>query len=95
MMVSLRGAPPAQLTGDTPATPPSSVDQRACSLHRGDHLDHYFIFVINLYFRSSISSSKTSSSNSSSSFRKSITRDTFEDNDEPYGTSKVSLDALK
>jgi len=45
--------------------------------------------------RSSISSSKTSSSNSSSSFRKSITRDTFEENDEPYGTSKVSLDALK
>ena len=47
-----------------------------------------------MYFRSSISSSKTSSSNSSS-FRKSITRDTFEENDEPYGTSKVSLDALK
>ena len=48
-----------------------------------------------MYFRSSISSSKTSSSNSSSSFRKSITRDTLEENDEPYGTSKVSLDALK
>ena len=48
-----------------------------------------------MYFRSSISSSKTSSNNSSSSFRKSITRDTFEENDKPYGTSKVSLDALK
>merc|ERR1712223_516277 len=35
------------------------------------------------------------SSTSSSSFRKPITRDTFEENDEPYGTSKVSLDALK
>ena len=47
-------------------------------------------FSIHLFARSS-TSSKTSSSN----FRKSLTRDTLEEDDEPYGTGKVSLDALK
>lgn len=39
--------------------------------------------------------SSTSSKTSSSNFRKSLTRDTLEEDDESYGTGKVSLDALK
>merc|ERR1712184_27878 len=39
--------------------------------------------------------SSSSSKTSSSSIRKSLTSRTFEENDEPYGTGKMSLDALK
>ena len=89
-MASLTGAPQGRLTGGTPATPPSSVDPKhppeACSLHRGAK-----IFQRSIIFTRSSSSSKASSS----SIRKSLTSRTFEENDEPYGTGKMSLDALK
>lgn len=39
--------------------------------------------------------SSSSSKASSSNIRKSLTSRTFEENDEPYGTGKMSLDALK
>merc|ERR1712130_488137 len=41
------------------------------------------------------SSQRSSSSGKTSSIRKSLTNSAFEENDEPYGTGKISLDALK